>query len=189
MNMSQNLLMGQLVRLSAEDPKVIAKSYALWSRDSEYWRLMDASIARPFSTEAIEKFLEKVWEEMGERNFLFGIRTLAEDQLIGDVELDGVNWAHGEAFVGIALGARELWGKGYGTDAMQVILRFAFQELNLRRLTLNVFEYNPRAVRAYEKIGFKHEGRLRKALYRENRRWDVLYMGILRQEWQELNRE
>jgi RimJ/RimL family protein N-acetyltransferase len=66
---------------------------------------------------------------------------------------------------------------------MQVILRFAFEELNLYRVSLDVFEYNPRAVRSYEKAGFSHEGRLRRCLNRNGRRWDLIYMGILRDEW------
>jgi RimJ/RimL family protein N-acetyltransferase len=66
---------------------------------------------------------------------------------------------------------------------MNVLLRFAFHEINLRRVTLTVFEYNPRAIRSYEKAGFYHEGRVRCLLNREGRRWDLLYMGILREEW------
>ncbi|HXQ36514.1 MAG TPA: GNAT family protein, partial [Anaerolineales bacterium] len=78
---------------------------------------------------------------------------------------------------------RDFWGRGYGTDVMKVILRYAFMEINLRRVTLSVFEYNPRAVRSYEKAGFVHEGRMRQFLNREGKRWDMLFMGILRDEW------
>ena len=94
-----------------------------------------------------------------------------------------------DAFVGLGIGETEYWSKGYGTDVMNVLLRFAFTEINLKRVTLTVFEYNPRAVRSYEKAGFRHEGRLRDLLYREGRRWDNLFMGILREEWLELNAE
>ena len=68
---------------------------------------------------------------------------------------------------------------------MRVILRYAFTELNLHRVSLGLFEYNPRALRSYEKAGFKMEGRMRGTLHREGRRWDDLYMGILRTEWME----
>ena len=79
---------------------------------------------------------------------------------------------------GLGIGETEYWSKGYGTDVMNVLLRFAFTEVNLRRVTLTVFEYNPRAIRSYEKAGFRHEGRLRSLLNREGRRWDELFMGI-----------
>jgi RimJ/RimL family protein N-acetyltransferase len=72
---------------------------------------------------------------------------------------------------------------------MNVLLRFAFTEVNLKRVSLGVFEYNPRAIRSYEKAGFRLEGRLRSLLHREGRRWDNLFMGILREEWLELNHE
>ncbi len=85
--------------------------------------------------------------------------------------------------MGIGLGERENWGKGYGTDAMKIILRYAFTELNLRRVTLDVFEYNQRGVRSYEKAGFVIEGRVRGMILREGRRWDVIFMGILREDW------
>ena len=109
--------------------------------------------------------------------------ALEDDRLIGYIGLEGDIFPHGEAFVGIGIGERELWGKGYGTDAMKVILRYAFQELNLRRVSLDTFEYNPRAIRSYEKAGFVHEGRAEDFLYREGRRWDLIFMGILREEW------
>ena len=89
--------------------------------------------------------------------------------------------------IGIGLGAREYWGQGYGTDAMQTLLRYAFTEMNLRRLTLLVFDYNPRAIRSYEKCGFVKEGTVRGVLQREGQRWDWHYMGILKEEWESLN--
>jgi RimJ/RimL family protein N-acetyltransferase len=97
-----------------------------------------------------------------------------------------VRWNHGDCWLGIGLGEREYWGKGYGSDALRLILRYAFQELGLQRVTLTVFEYNPRAIRSYEKVGFIHEGRCRKAIHRDGERADLLVMGILRQEWLEL---
>ncbi len=90
---------------------------------------------------------------------------------------------------GSGLATAQSWGKGYGTDAMRVILRYGFTELNLKRITLGVFGYNARAIRSYEKAGFTVEGRMRKALYRDGSRADIVFMGILRDEWQALNGE
>ena len=64
-----------------------------------------------------------------------------------------------------------------------LILRYAFLELNLQRVSLDVFDYNQRAIRSYEKAGFTLEGRQRGVLLREGKRWDLVYMGILREEW------
>ena len=109
---------------------------------------------------------------------------LADDRLIGLADLTPI-WPHSDGWLGIGLGEREYWGKGYGSDALRVLLRFAFTELNLQRVSLNAFEYNARAIRSYEKAGFRVEGRVREWMRRDGRRWDVIYMGLLREEWGE----
>ncbi len=181
--MADDMFFGKLVRLSAEDPKVLAEACASWNQDSEYLRLLDANAANQMSAKKINEWIERNQAKDPPTEFLFGIRTLDGDRLVGFMSLEGNMFPNGEAFVGIGLGERNYWGKGYGTDAMQVILGYAFQELNLRRVSLDTFEYNPRAVRSYEKAGFIHEGRARDFLHRESQRWDLLFMGILRDEW------
>jgi RimJ/RimL family protein N-acetyltransferase len=179
----RNFLQGKLVRLSAIDPEEMSKAGSNWSRDSEMSRLLEPGPNPMRSPKAIKDFLEKELGKQEMNVFWFGIRRREDDRLIGDILLDVVHWNAGDAFVGVAIGDRELWGQGYGTEAMNLLLEFAFTEINLRRVTLTVFEYNPRAVRSYEKAGFRHEGRLRRYLSREGKRWDELYMGILREEW------
>ncbi len=179
--MNENLLCGDLVRLTREEPEVLAKLESLWSANSEYSRLLDWDPARRFSVRTTQKWIEKSLENDNDYNFV--IRTLTDDRIIGGIGLDGIRWTHRDTFVGIGIGDRDLWGKGYGTDAMKIILRYAFTELNLRRVTLDVFEYNPRGVHSYEKAGFVIEGRERGQILREGRRWDVIYMGILREDW------
>lgn|SRR5574341_89891 len=183
----RDVFTGRLVRLSAFDPEEMSKAFACWSVNSEYLRLLNSSPHRMQSAKSIAKWMEKEIEEMSPGSYFFSIRTLAEDKLIGELGLDVVNWPGRDAFVGLGIGETEYWNKGYGTDVMNVLLRFAFTEINLRRVTLTVFEYNPRAIRSYEKAGFRHEGHLRNYLNREGRRWNELYMGILREEWMELN--
>jgi RimJ/RimL family protein N-acetyltransferase len=181
--LDQDLFRGELVRLVAGDQQTIAEAFNRWQRDSEYWRLMASEAAFPHSVPAIKKWVEKDLEPDPPSFSMFLIRALEDDRLIGDIGLDSVRDGHGDTFVGIGIGERDYWGKGYGTDAMRVILRYAFTELNLERVSLNVFEYNPRAIRSYEKAGFQHEGRARGVLHRAGRRWDLIYMGILRQEY------
>jgi RimJ/RimL family protein N-acetyltransferase len=178
---------GKFVRLSAYDPQEMSKAYSRWSRNSEYFRLLNSS-ARPMqSPKAAAKWMEEEVGQMSPASYYFTIRALDGDKLIGELGLDIVDWSGRDAFVGLGIGETEYWSKGYGTEAMNILLRFAFSEINLRRMTLTVFEYNPRAIRSYEKAGFQHEGRLRKILNKEGKRWDMLYMGILREEWLERN--
>ncbi len=186
--MKNDFLSGSLVRLCAVNAATDAEAFSRWSRDSEYMRLSDADVVRTWNVKQVTQFLEAELESETPMQYAFSIRTLNDDRFVGEIDLSGINWASGEAIVGIGIGDRNDWGKGYGTDAMRVILRFAFDELNLHRVFLNTFEYNPRAIRSYEKCGFKHEGRQRGVLNRDGRRWDLLYMGILREEWETINK-
>ena len=179
--MNTPLFHGELVRLTAANPETDAEVVTGWSRDSEFLRLLDDEAARPWLLKSVKKDME----EESSDGFQFMIRTVAEDRLIGFVGLHrSIRWAQGDAWVGIGIGDRAYWGKGYGTDAMRVLLRYAFTELNLHRVTLGVFEYNARAIRSYEKAGFVVEGRSRQEMLRDGRRWDALTMGILREDWQ-----
>jgi len=182
-----DLFKGKLVRLTGLDPEEIGKSFSNWGRDSEYKRLLDSDPPRLHSAKANKDWLEKHIQDDQTNMYWFAIRALEDDRLLGDADLSVINWGSRDAFVGIGIGEREFWGKGYGTDAMELLLHYAFTELNLRRVTLNVFEFNERAIRSYEKAGFRMEGRQRQAMQREGRRYDILYMGILREEWMEEN--
>lgn len=176
--MNNPLFTGKLVRLAAPHADD-AKLMALWSADTEYQRLMEVHPVQPHQPTYFVKYIE---EDLRPRFYAFAIRVLATDALIGDVMLMGVNHIHGDCYVGIGIGDRAYWGKGYGSDAMNLVLSFAFQELNLRRVSLFALKGNPRAVRSYEKCGFVHEGLVRGAEHR-GARDDVVAMGVLRNEW------
>jgi RimJ/RimL family protein N-acetyltransferase len=178
-----DLLRGKQVRLTAENPDVMAGCFHHWNQDTGFMRLLDTDPSRLFSQKKWQEWLEKGMEKETQDEFFLAIRTLEGDRLIGYIGLFELYKQHGDTLVAIALGEREYWGKGYGTDAMQVMLRYAFEELNLRRVGLIVFEYNSRAIRSYEKAGFIPEGVVRKTILRDGKRWDFQYMGILREEW------
>jgi RimJ/RimL family protein N-acetyltransferase len=178
----KDLFRGKLVRLTAEEPETQAKYEARWRRDTEFHRLADADPANVMSEKKIKEWLEKRSEEVKPERYPFAIRALEGDKLIGFMGL-WLDLVHSEAWVGIGIGEREYWGKGYGTDAMRLILQYAFMELNLQRVSLGLHAYNERALKSYEKVGFRLEGRTRSDQLREGMRTDTLWMGILRDEW------
>lgn len=182
--MTTNLFTGKQIRLTAEDPEVMAKAFARWNMDSEYYRLLDSDPPHLWSEKQFKDWFEKDLDKDNSNEVFFMIRSLDGEQPIGFVALFDLYWNHGDALIGIGLGDREYWSKGYGTDAMQTLLRYAFTEMNLRRLTLLVFDYNLRAIRSYEKSGFVNEGTVRSVMQREGRRWDWHFMGILKEEWE-----
>ena len=187
--MIDDVYRGEKVRLVAIDPQKDAQRFASWGRDSEYARLLDSDPVRIWSAGQAKEWIEKQQKADGFEGIEFMIRTLDGDKTIGFVGLDGISWHNGNSWVGIGIGDRQNWGKGYGTDAMRIIARYAFEELGLHRLTLNVFAYNTRAIRAYEKNGYVVEGRAAEVIHREGKRWDMVYMGLLREDWVNQMRE
>ena len=179
-----SLLHGERVQLTAlnrEDAHIIAG----WEQDTEFLRMLDASPAQPRGIDEIMRWMEN--GQKARNNFLFGVRTTAISELIGWIELDGIQWTHGSAGVGIAIGNRDYWGQGYGSEAMVLILQFAFHELNLHSIHLTAFAYNTRAIALYERLGFRREGAYREYLHRDGQRYDMLIYGILRREWEARN--
>jgi RimJ/RimL family protein N-acetyltransferase len=175
---------GSLVKLIAFDPERGGELTAKWYRDSEFARYYDFPPVRPRN---LKRAQEKFREDEGHNNpnaARFHIQALTDGQVIGECELEMNAALHREAFAAIGIGDRAYWGRGYGTDAMQCLLKFGFLEWNLHRIALSAFAYNPRAIRSYEKVGFKMEGRVRGHLKRDGQRHDSVYMGILRTEWE-----
>jgi RimJ/RimL family protein N-acetyltransferase len=180
--MDSDLFTGQLVRLVAMNSEVDAEVFARWDVDSEYLRQLDSGPQLPHCAKKIKESIEKQQSE-DPNTIMFSVRTLADDILIGGVTFDGIDWQHGTTFVAIGIGEPAYRGKGYGTDAMRVMLRYGFRELNLQRIQLDVFSYNERAMKSYLKAGFVMEGRQRGMLLRNGRRWDFVYMSVRCDEW------
>ena len=184
----KDLFRGELVRFTMEELDVRAKAEAVWQLDSEFHRLADSDPARLHSEKAIKDWFEKQVDSGPKpQRYSFTVRTLVEDKFIGLLGL-WVDLIHSEAWVGLGIGERDFWGKGYGTDMMKICMNYVFSELCLERLSLGLHEYNPRALRSYEKSGFRLEGRTRQDLLREGRRYDSLWMGILRDEWLQIQK-
>lgn len=180
MTHDHDLFQGKLVRLAAA-AEGDAATFARWTEDAEYLRGLDTDYARPLSVEHMGQMLERSPHDRG--GVEFRIRTLTEDKLIGFVALHSIEWNNRAARLAIGIGEAEYRGRGYGTDALRVALRYAFHELNLERVGLDVNSNNARAIRAYEKAGFRHEGVMRHALLRDGQWHDRLMMGILIGEW------
>lgn len=179
--MNNQLFSGELVRLAALDPQNDAEALARWERDSDYMRLLAVEPIYPLGTKKKRTEME---ERAAGRGIGFAVRTLTDDKLIGFVSLFALNYASSNCIVGIGMGESEYRGKGYGTDAMRLVVNYAFRELNLHRVGLMVLASNARAIRSYEKVGFRHEGTMRQADHRMGIRADIHFMSILRKEWQ-----
>jgi [ribosomal protein S5]-alanine N-acetyltransferase len=136
---------------------------------------------RPMNLQREEEFIASMGQN--EKVIVLGIALRDGDALIGTVSLRLGEAKDRRAEFGISIGAKDAWNQGHGTEATRLIVGYGFETLNLNRIYLRVYEYNARAIRAYEKAGFQREGLLRQDTYRLGKYWDVIVMGILRPEW------
>lgn len=169
---------GALVRLAPPHADDQA-TFAAWTHDDDYMRMLDDDPVRPQSPASYASFGEATRSD----DHYFHLRTLAEDQVIGFVVLFNLKWRNQTAELAIGIGEKDFRGRGYGRDALNLILRYAFTELCLRRVSLTVLDYNTRAIKAYERAGFQREGAHRQAVHRNGQFYDLLLYGILREEW------
>lgn len=149
--------------------------------DAEIKRLLTPGIPYLNTLEDERKWIEGLSAKAD--NYSFAIETLEDGRYIGGCGLNSIDWKNSVAVVGIFIGDKNYWGKGYGTDAMGVLLKFIFEQMNIHKIKLNVFSYNERAIKSYEKCGFKVEGVLRQEIFRDGCYYDEIIMGLLKDEY------
>jgi len=175
------MIFGKRVRLRALNQEDLPL-FVEWLNDPEVVRGL--THYQPFSLED-----EKDWYEgmrkmpQEERPLMVDVRIDTKWKPIGDLGLFGIDWRIRSAEFGIVIGEKAYWDQGYGTEAMELILKHGFETLNLNRIYLRVYEDNLRAIRVYKKTGFKQEGNLRQAHFQDGSYMDVILMSILRSDW------
>jgi RimJ/RimL family protein N-acetyltransferase len=150
-----------------------------WVNDAEVTRTL--LLHRPMTLKVEEDYIDKMGQS--EHDVCFVIAERPSDRPVGLTSLHQIDFKDRHASFGIMIGAKGDWGKGYGTEATALVVGYAFETLNLNRVWLHVREDHERGIRAYEKAGFRKEGVLRQQMYREGRYWDLVAMGILREDW------
>jgi len=175
------MLYGKRLRLRGNE-RIDLPKFVEWLNDSEVQRYLSVSL--PISQATEEQWFETMLKRPPEEQSL-GIEIKAGDgwRLIGNCGISGINWRVRSAEVGLFIGDKSCWNKGYGTEVMRLLLRHGFGTLNLNRMFLRVDTENLGGIRAYEKAGFVHEARLRESDYREGKYCDDLIMSVLRSEW------
>lgn len=154
--------------------------YASWINDQEVMCYMEAGIF-PNTAEDLEAFFKNVTSRRDQ--VILAIMSKKLRRHIGNVKLGPIDWVHRRAHFGILIGDKQFWGKGVGTEATRMMVRYAFMRLNLNRVDLGVYAEHESAVRCYERVGFKIEGKLRQDLFHQGTYKDRLWMGLLRSEY------
>jgi RimJ/RimL family protein N-acetyltransferase len=174
-----SILTGELVRLRPLRDDDIPRLCAWW-QDPTTALLQNASVRPAPAAEIAEQF--RKWSANTGDDVGLSIETRETGELVGHVALFGVRLATRGATIGIVLG-RQHWNKGFGTDAMRVVVRYGFAELGLHRLQLGLWSYNTRALAAYRTVGFREEGRRRESVFHDGVWYDEVLMGILEHEY------
>jgi len=175
------LITSDRVRLRAIE-RADVPLFVAWFNDPEVTRYLSNYL--PLSTVEEEGWYENMLKEPGnEHPLMIEAREGDEWTPIGDGCLFSINWRVRSAELGIVIGDKRFWNRGFGTQAMLLLERHGFETLNLNRIYLRVVAGNERAIRVYEKVGFKHEGCQRQASYKNGQYEDLLMMSILRGEW------
>ena len=156
--------------------------YARWYGDEEVWRLTSWT-AEPMKQAAVERLFED--RERSSLDDSFAVHWEGEDEPVGVVSLTNINHANSSADLSVIVGDEKDRDRGLGTEAIRILLDYAFEDLGLNRVGLSVFEFNETAIHAYEKLGFEREGQLRKAIWRDGGFHDAILMSILARDWRE----
>lgn len=154
-----------------------------WSNDPDIWYLL-GGWHFPSSLESTKSWFQGLKSD--HLNQRFAIET-PELGLIGTANLVDIDWKNNHAFHGMMLGDKDNRGKGYGTDTIMAVMRYAFEELHLERLDSTIIEYNEASVNVYvNKCGWKIEGRQKRWYFRKNRYWDRIIVGVTRDDYDAL---
>jgi RimJ/RimL family protein N-acetyltransferase len=156
-----------------------------WYRDPELARLTRYSL-RPMSEPEIDRFVQA--RLLSPEAVAYAIDERLSGRLLGLTTFSNLDPDNGSVLYHITIGEKDAWGRGLGTEATELMLWLAFDHFGLHRVSLTVFAFNERAIRAYQKAGFSIEGRQREAIVRDGRRWDEVTMGVLAPEWRSRTR-
>lgn len=176
------MITGKKTRLRAierDDLELIQK----WMNDEEVMWFWGTPSNTP-SLEEIEELLSKLRRSGGNNQFMIEMGSIP----IGIIVTSHLFQKHQRADMGILIGEKGQWDRGYGTDALITYLNYLFNELGLHRVTLQVQDYNPRAIKCYERCGFIKEGILREQAFVKGKFCDRYAMGVLRDEFNKLHK-
>ena len=174
LDIQTQLFEGRDILFGPIDHEADAEIESRWTHDGEFMRLMELKPVRPMSPALVRKQYEKIEKEIDENHnlYYFTIRLKADERLIGKAVLEWIEWTNGNGWVNLGIGAADDRRKGYGTQALRMLLRFAFAELNLFRVSALVPAYNEGMLALLRKFVFVDEVCRREAIERDGKFWD-----------------
>ena len=179
-----HFLEGERLYLREVRPSDVSESYYRWMNDPEVTRHLESR----FYPNSLEALREYVAGKTGDRDNVFLAIVLKEgDRHIGNIKLGPINWIHRFADVGLLLGEKDCWGKGYATEAIRLVVDYAFSKLNLHKLTAGCYDLNQGSIKAFQKAGFVVEGVRKQHYFCDAAYIDAVLLGMLRPEGDQNN--
>ncbi|MFZ2493849.1 MAG: GNAT family protein [Thermoanaerobaculia bacterium] len=172
------MITGEHVILRAFEREDAERCYR-WMNDPNIVRTLKGRYPIAFQTEV--EWLERAMQP-GSAERHFAIERKEDRVHIGNASIHDIDWVSRAGWFGLFIGEPSAWNRGFGTDSIQTLVRFAFDEMNLRKLRINVFEYNDRAKHVLLAKGFREEGRLVRDFYREGSYHDIVILSVFRDD-------
>jgi len=177
------VLEGKRLRLRSFELSDLDEIIKHWN-NMELRNLVGSADRGPVSITDEEEWIKQTWKQRQEKTgFTFAVETISDKKLIGGTSLFNFNWLSRSAVFGISIYDPKNWGKAYGQEATNLVLDFAFNNLNLNRIELYAFDFNKRAQKCYKNVGFTEVGRKRKSRYIDGEYRDEVVMDIMKDEW------
>ncbi|NVM46210.1 MAG: GNAT family N-acetyltransferase [Candidatus Lokiarchaeota archaeon] len=181
------MLKGKRIKFAPLDRKHIDK-FLKWFNDPEITQYL--MMYKPLTRDWEEEWFNALKNR--EDTVHFSIVLLDEDdpeKIIGNCAIHNINPKNRACSCGITIGEKEYQSKGYGAEAMEMLIEYGFNTLNMNRIELTVYDFNTRAYKTYQKVGFVEEGRKRQARYHNGKYYDEIIMAILKEDWEKRTRE
>jgi RimJ/RimL family protein N-acetyltransferase len=177
------VLEGKRLRLRSFELSDLDEIIKHWN-NMELRNLVGSADRGPVSITDEEEWIKQTWKQRQEKTgFTFAVETISDKKLIGGTSLFNFNWLSRSAVFGISIYDPKNWGKAYGQEPTNLVLDFAFNNLNLNRVELYAFDFNKRAQKCYKNVGFTEVGRKRKSRYIDGEYRDEVVMDIMKDEW------
>ncbi|MCM3782763.1 GNAT family N-acetyltransferase [Neobacillus mesonae] len=154
-----------------------------WINDPEITHTLSDLFLYPHSLKNTEDYIHMMMEGKSTNHKSFIIAHKDSLKYIGQIDLLNIGWKNRTASLAIVIGSKNEQGKGYGSEAIRLLQRLVFNDMNLNRLELDVYDFNEQAKHCYIKCGFVEEGRARQKIYRDGKYHDVIHMSILKSEY------
>jgi len=184
--MFKNFVVGQRVSLRPFERSDVGGDYREWINDPDVVRFL-ASGAFPQTDDALLAYYES--NARSDEQVLFAIMEKENGRHIGNARIYSIDWINRKACRGIMIGDKSCWSKGYGVEVINLLSYYAFEILNLRKLTSSTVGDNIGIMKVNEKCGYRQEGCLREEFYRFDRYHDVIYWGILKEDYLSLRKD